>query len=260
MKFYLKILLLIILIPLTFSNLLSETKTSLTSGSWNNPAIWSPAGVPITDDDVIIKSGTIITIDSNTDILKSIIIESGAILQGDGNGWFLNIGNGIGNDFTNEGILSATGTNYLIVRLNSNSEWAGSGSFNCTNIDLNGNILSFSSGGNVTINLSGSPDPFLNPGSVIAGIFTTFNYNGTSEQFISGDAISIFNSLTINNPTGVTIGANTTINGTLNLNTGFITTNSYAIIISSTGSVTRLNGYINGNLQIYRFGSKGSKF
>jgi len=44
-------------------NSFAVTKTAATTGNWSNPAIWSPAGVPDSTDDIIIKGNKIITID-----------------------------------------------------------------------------------------------------------------------------------------------------------------------------------------------------
>ncbi len=43
----------------------AETKTSNASGNWSSPATWSPAGVPKDTDDVIIRGGHTVTVDSN---------------------------------------------------------------------------------------------------------------------------------------------------------------------------------------------------
>ena len=225
-----------------------ETKTSVASGNWNIPSVWSPEGVPVNNDDVIIGTGTTVTVDVNTEIINSLTIQSGAVLQGDGTGRILLIGGAEGIDFVNNGTFNANGAYYMVVRLNNNSEWAGNSPFNCSTVDLNGNTLTFASSDEMVLNLSGSPDPFLNPGSVVPGTSTTLNYNGTSEQILS---ISTFNSLTISNSAGVSLGGNVTVNGILNLSTGVVTTNSYSLIITSTGSVTRSDGHVNGNFQKY---------
>lgn len=43
----------------------AATKNAVSSGNWSNGAIWSPSGVPASGDDVIINSGTTITVDSS---------------------------------------------------------------------------------------------------------------------------------------------------------------------------------------------------
>ncbi len=57
------------------------------------------------------------------------------------------------------------------------------------------------------------------------------------------------NDLTIIGLGGVTIGANVTVNGTLTLNGGPITTNANILIIAAGGSVARTAGHIIGNFR-----------
>lgn len=47
-------LLILFLAPFSLS---AVTKTSIAAGSWSNPAIWSPAGVPTAGDDIIVNTG-----------------------------------------------------------------------------------------------------------------------------------------------------------------------------------------------------------
>jgi hypothetical protein len=78
---------------------------------------------------------------------------------------------------------------------------------------------------------------FQNPGTV------TIQGSGAGTTFYDVD---------INKVGGaVTLGSNITVNGTLNLNDGIVTTNSYKVDISSTGSVAKVNGWINGTLNKY---------
>lgn len=56
------------------------TKTTTTSGSWNNPAIWSPVGVPAASDDVVISSAQNITI-SQQSFCKSLVVSGNAMLS-----------------------------------------------------------------------------------------------------------------------------------------------------------------------------------
>ncbi len=103
---------------------------------------------------------------------------------------------------------------------------------------LNANGLNITLGGNWTNN---------------GGIFTpgtgTVTLNGTANQTLTG--ATIFYNLTVNNIAGITIASNQTVNWILTLTNGIITTNSNSIILPSSGSVTRSQGYVNGNLQKY---------
>jgi uncharacterized repeat protein (TIGR02543 family) len=103
---------------------------------------------------------------------------------------------------------------------------------------LNANGLNITLGGNWTNN---------------GGTFTpgtgTVTLNGTANQTLTG--ATIFYNLTVNNITGITIASNQTVNWILTLTNGIITTNSNSIILPSSGSITRSQGYVNGNLQKY---------
>ena len=58
-----------------------------------------------------------------------------------------------------------------------------------------------------------------------------------------------FGGLKINNSSGVTLSGSVTVNGTLTLSSGNITTAANNVIVSSTGTVSRTSGYVVGNLQ-----------
>ena len=62
--------------------------------------------------------------------------------------------------------------------------------------------------------------------------------------------VTTYSNLTITNSSGVSIGANTTVNGTLTLQGGNLsTTSSYTLTIGSAGSVTKTSGWVVGNLK-----------
>ena len=77
----------------------------------------------------------------------------------------------------------------------------------------------------------------------------TVTFSGSTAQTLGGTGTTIFNNLTLNNATGINQSINSTIVGALALTAGIISTGSTTVIISSTGTVTRTSGYINGNEQ-----------
>jgi hypothetical protein len=78
---------------------------------------------------------------------------------------------------------------------------------------------------------------------------STVSFNGTLPQSIPAFT---FNSLTIDNTAGISsIGGNVTVNQSLALTNGVLTTGANTIIIPNGGSAGRTNGWINGNLQQY---------
>jgi hypothetical protein len=58
---------------------------------------------------------------------------------------------------------------------------------------------------------------------------------------------SPFNNLELNEALGATLGANTTVNGTLTLTNGVMTTGANTLTLGPSASVVRTNGYVNGN-------------
>lgn len=88
----------------------------------------------------------------------------------------------------------------------------------------------------------------------IATIGSTVAYNGSGSQTITAlsptaAGSATYNHLNISNASGVTLGGNVTVGGTLTLNSGNITTNSNSIYLNSTGSVSRTSGHVVGNLK-----------
>jgi len=109
-----------------------------------------------------------------------------------------------------------------------------------------GGIRSLAASG--TIGIKGN----FSPG---AGAYTvntsTVSFNGTAAQVIPAITFSFYN-LIITNAAGISsIGGNTTITSSLALTNGVVTTGANKIIIPIGASVTRTNGWVNGNLQQY---------
>lgn len=74
--------------------------------------------------------------------------------------------------------------------------------------------------------------------------------NGTTQHQLTG--VGSFTNVQLNNSSnGATLDSNLTVNGTLTLTNGIITVPNDTLFISSTGTVVRTNGYINGNLRKY---------
>jgi len=112
------------------------------------------------------------------------------------------------------------------------------------NIIINGNFsLSNVAGGDM--NLFGN--------WTRTGVFTpnsrAVNLIGSTNQSITGT--TTFDYLILNNVNGLSLqtSSDITVNSTLNLSNGRITTGTSKVVIPSTGVITRTNGWINGNLQ-----------
>ncbi|MBI1806985.1 MAG: G8 domain-containing protein, partial [Ignavibacteria bacterium] len=220
------------LVLIAHAEVSAATATSVASGNWSNPNIWNPATVPVNGTTVIIAAGTTVTVDVNTADIQDLTINPGAVLQGDGTGKVISWGRGGGEDFSNNGTFNASGANAVTVRLAKNSQWGGTSVINCSFINLNTRVLQFTAGVTVTVNLSGAPDPFLNPGRTTPSTSVTFNYNGTSAQDISSNANILFNSITVSNAAGVTLQKSLT---TTNL-TGNLTVTGGGVLKTANGS------------------------
>ena len=148
---------------LSASSANAVTKTSNSGArSWNTSGSWTPSGVPANGDDVIIPSGSTVTLNTNTNNLLSLSV-TGTLI--------------IGNDNTNRAI---TVTGNVTVNSGGVFQTAGDG----------GNI--FNLGGNLAN--AGTFD------AVIGGATMNTTFNGSANQTVSGaGATTHFNSVTINN-------------------------------------------------------------
>ncbi len=130
---------------------------------------------------------------------------------------------------------------------------AGNKIISTTDITVNGDIT-ISSGvlSNTTNNrnliLAGSWINNIGAAGFTAGTGTVI-FSGSAAQILGGTGTTTFNNLTLNNAAGINQSINSTISGVLTLTAGIISTGATTVIISSTGTVTRTSGYINGNEQ-----------
>jgi len=81
----------------------------------------------------------------------------------------------------------------------------------------------------------------------------TVQFDGGTAQTIPSTGTTSFNSLTLNNASGASIGGNTTITGTLTFTSGKITTGANNLIIGVSGSISGAGTgkYVYGNLRRY---------
>jgi M6 family metalloprotease domain len=101
-----------------------------------------------------------------------------------------------------------------------------------------------------SLNMSVAGNWSNNGGTLTATPTGTVTFNGSSTQSITGSSGTIFNNVTLNNSNGLALNSvDATVNGTLTLTTGVISTGSNKVMIPSTGSVSRTSGHINGYLQ-----------
>ncbi|MFZ4619608.1 MAG: fibronectin type III domain-containing protein [Bacteroidota bacterium] len=117
---------------------------------------------------------------------------------------------------------------------------------------------SFTTNGNLTI---GAGTVFADAGTIITvkdslvvnGAHTGAGkilLDGTVQHQLTGTG-SLTNLQLNNSSNGISLDSNITINGTLTLSSGIITAANDTLYISSTGTVARTSGHINGNLRKY---------
>ncbi len=137
----------------------------------------------------------------------------------------------------------------------------GSSTFSNGTFDAGGSDLKTSSvtltsgtltGGTGTIEITGAGGWTKN-GGTYTNTSNTVLFSGTAEQTIAGTDATTFNSLTLNNSSGLSLSADATVSGgTLTLTSGIIKTNANRVIVGSAGSagtVTITSGHVNGNLR-----------
>jgi fibronectin-binding autotransporter adhesin len=117
--------------------------------------------------------------------------------------------------------------------------------------------------GNLTISAGASARTVTLANSGTIGVFTTFSPSPTNNTYtITGSTVAFngnlaqtlpsftpYNNLTVNNAAGITLGGNTTVNGTTTFTSGTVTTGSNALYIPSTGTLSRTSGHVIGNLK-----------
>lgn len=224
---------------------------------FNNLTINSGACVLVSPNSHIYISGNLTktgTLDAGT--FDNIFDYNGAaqtVAMPDGNGKYYNL------------TLSGSGAKTLpgsALTLLGNLELSGTATAAPTNsLTIMGN-LTLGSGttftaGSLTHSLAGN---FLNNGGTFTNTGSTINLNGTTAQTLGGTASTSFNNLTVNNASGVTLNIDETVDGTLTLTSGLVTTGSYTLTSGSASSITGAgsSSYVNGKLaRIYS--SAGSK-
>jgi hypothetical protein len=106
-----------------------------------------------------------------------------------------------------------------------------------------------------TLILGGTATLALSTFTMTYGTGVTLDYQGTAAQTTNAavEFTSVIqgsgNTILINNPSGVNLGASYTENGTLNLDAGPFNTGANTVTIGSTGSVSQTSGYVDGNLE-----------
>ncbi|MDI6767479.1 MAG: T9SS type A sorting domain-containing protein [Bacteroidota bacterium] len=111
----------------------------------------------------------------------------------------------------------------------------------------------FISGGNLAMGASSNSiivqGNWFQTGGTFDADAATIMFNGTNLQTLQ-TLVPFFN-VTIVNPSSVLLNSDLSVNGVLLLTSGVLSTGQYSLMINQTGSVTRITGHVEGNLQKY---------
>ncbi len=198
-------------------------------GLWSSPSTWIGGVVPPLNANVVIATtgSDSVTLNMNTGNLNTVTINSGSKLSGV-NGYVLAMGVTSGTTFLNNGTFNAFGAD---VKVRRNSQWDGSGVFNLTSINMNFKTLTIAFSSPNTISLDGAGNPFSNPGVIVPGTNTTFEFDGTSAQTIPVSTYT-FNSIVVNNAAGISPDAaitSTNVTGDITIGSGIFNDGGFAI-------------------------------
>jgi hypothetical protein len=138
------------------------------------------------------------------------------------------------------------GTATVIFDSSTGTTLAGSGTINFNSVTINSAKSLLNNTNNKNFNVSGN---WTNNGGTFTPGTGTVTFNGSLAQTISGSSATTFNNLTVSNSSGVNLGANATVNGTLALGNNTLTTNSYTVALASATGITRGSGFVIGSLQ-----------
>ncbi|MBI1835702.1 MAG: hypothetical protein HYR91_00400, partial [Flavobacteriia bacterium] len=171
-------------------------------------------------------TGTKTFASSTMDINGNLTITAGTLATGGFNATVA--GNWVNNGTT---FTAGTGT----VTFDGTSTISGSTTTSFNNVTITGTLTGASGTFNVAGTWSNNGTFTHNSGTVV--------FNGTAAQTLTGSGSTTFYNLTNSNTsTGLSLGVNTVVNNTLNLNTGLLKTVSYTLTLGTSSA----NGSISG--------------
>ncbi len=142
------------------------------SGNWNTTGTWTSCGgsVPQAGDNVTIRNSHTVTLNTNSNAIASLTLNSGTSLVTSGaTARTLNLA---GNLVNNGTITLTAGTSG--ISLSAASTWSGNGTLTADYLNANGSVVTLASASTMIIQLSDAT-PFLN-------IYNGFNNGGTKNS------------------------------------------------------------------------------
>jgi|GEM_PF-5276240 len=153
------------------------------------------------------------------------------------------------------------GSGNIFINTNNfyNVVFAGTGTITATgSLTIYGNVTisHHFNGGSYIHYVQGN---WTNNGTFVYGTCTVV-FNGAVQQIIGGLYGTVFYNFTVNNPLGILLNVNLTVNNLLTLTLGLVTTGSYTFTVLPSGTITggSETAYINGKL-VCGYGAVGSK-
>jgi hypothetical protein len=101
----------------------------------------------------------------------------------------------------------------------------------------------------MTAHYGGLDSNITTTGTKTLSTSANYTFNGSSGQVTGTLLPSTVNNLSIDNGSGVQLTSGTTVNGTLALSSGIVTTGANTLAIGAAGNVSRTGGYVIGTLQ-----------
>jgi hypothetical protein len=202
------------------ASLLAATRTASVTGNWSSTTTWGGAAVPAANDVVIINAGVTVTVNTNTNLVKSVTVNGTLVLSGasslrlatTGTGNFLTVNSGGQIQFNSTGLVTGGGSNTagLVVTINSGATLS---SKNTIGFMAQTAATNTTNTGCFSINRGTSTSPVYN-----AGVNYIFNHS-TNQN--TGTGVVATANLTISNTGGqVTASAGITASGTVTISTG----------------------------------------
>ena len=143
------------------------------SGNWNTTGTWTSCGgsVPQAGDNVTIRNSHTVTLNTNSNAIASLTLNSGTSLVTSG---ATNRTLNLAGNLVNNGTITLTAGTYSGISLSAASTWSGNGTLTADYLNANGSVVTLASASTMIIQLSDAT-PFLN-------IYNGFNNGGTKNS------------------------------------------------------------------------------